>query len=108
MEKLQRLYRVNLNGIIATLAFHLLVLGSLLFARLQNGEIIPVEALFVDMVAEEIKPAPPEKDLAEQNAQAASLNSSRGGEHNSNRAVNAGDLNSKTSGDPFFDKEYAR
>ena len=41
MEKLQRLYRDNINGIIATLVIHLVVCVSLLFAQLRIYYLIP-------------------------------------------------------------------
>lgn len=108
MEKIQRLYRDNINGIIATLAIHLLVLVPLLFARLKNKYEIPEQALFVNIETAIIKPVTPEEDLMDQGNQAAFLGGSKTGGRSSNRAVNAGDVNSKTSGDPFFDREYAR
>lgn len=108
MEKIQRLYRDNINGIIATLAIHLVVLVPLLFARLNNKYEVPEQALFVDIVSEVVRPAIPEKELMDMNNQAALLSGSNAGGRSSNRAVNAGDANSRTSGDPFFDREYAR
>jgi hypothetical protein len=108
MEKLLRLYRDNINGIIATLAIHLVVMVSLLFAELKNRHILPDQALFVDIVSEEVKTAVPEKEIMDMSAQAYALSGSKSGERNSNRAVNSGDVNGKTSGDPFFDREYAK
>jgi len=108
MEKLLRLYRDNINGVIATLAIHLVVLTSLLFAELRNKHELPEQALFVDIVAEEVRPAVPEKEIMDMSEQAYALSGSKSGERSSNRAVNAGDINGKTAGDPFFDKEYAR
>ena len=108
MEKIQRLYRDNINGIIATLAIHLIVLVPLLFARLKNKYDIPEQALFVDIVPELVKPELPEKDLTDQGNQAAFMSGSSSGSRSSNRAVNTGDAYGKTTGDPFFDKEYAR
>lgn len=107
MEKLQRLYRDHLNAIIVTLAIHLVVMGTLLFAELKNSMEIPEEALFLDMVAEEVKAPDPEKELADKGDQAILSGSSKGSS-NSNRAVNLGDQTGKTSGDPFFDREYAK
>ncbi len=40
--------------------------------------------------------------------QSLALNGGKSGANNSNRAVNLGDQSGRTSGDPFFDKEYAR
>ncbi len=108
MEKLQRLYRVNINGIIATLAIHVVVLASLFFARLKNDYELPPDALFVDLTSEEIKLPDPEKEKQDLGNQALALNGAQSGEHNSNRAVNLGDQSGHSSGDPFFDKEYAR
>ena len=108
MEKLLRLYRDNLNAIIVTLLIHLAVLVTLFFARLRNNYEIPESALFVDMTSEAIQKPDPGKDLSEQNSQSAMLNGSQSGERYSNRANNLGDRNSQTSGDPFFDKAYAK
>ena len=106
MEKLQRLYRDNLNGIIATLAIHLIVMVALLFAQLKNNHELQAETLFVDLTTEMAKPADLEKEKLDLGNQ--SLAGSQSGEHNSNRAVNIGDQSGHTSGDPFFDKEYSR
>ena len=108
MEKLQRLYRDNLNAIIATLAIHVIVMASLFFAELKNNHELPAETLFVDMVAEEVKPAEPEKEKLDFGNQSLATNNSNPGEHNSNRAFNEGDRSLRSSGDPFFDKEYAK
>jgi hypothetical protein len=108
MEKLQRLYRININGIIATLAIHVVVLVSLFFARLKNNYELPTEALFIDLTSEEVKLPDPEKEKQDLGNQSLALNGAQAGEHNSNRAVNLGDPSGHSSGDPFFDKEYAR
>lgn len=108
MEKLLRLYRDNINGIIATLAIHLVVMVSLLFAELKNRHNLPEQALFVDIVSEEVKIVAPEKEIMDMSARAYELSGLKSGERNSNRAVNSGDINTKTSGDPFFDREYAK
>lgn len=107
MEKLHRLYRDNLNAIIVTLAIHLVVMVTLLFVELRNSMDIPEEALFLDMVAEEVKLPDPEKDQMDQGDQSLTSGSTRGA-NNSNRAVNLGDQSGRTSGDPFFDREYAK
>jgi len=107
MEKLHRLYRDNLNAIIVTLAIHLGVMVALLFVQLRNSMDIPEEALFLDMVTEEIKVPDPKKDQIEIGDQSLSSGGSRGA-NNSNRAVNLGDQTGRTSGDPFFDREYAK
>lgn len=108
MGKLLKLYRDNINGVIATLAIHLVVLGSMLFAELRNKHEVPEQSLFVDIVAEEVKPAVPEKEIMDMSEQAYALTSSKSGGRSSNRAVNLGDISGRTAGDPFFDKEYAR
>lgn len=108
MEKLQRLYRDNLNGIIATLAIHVAVIGSLLFAELKNNHELPEQALFVDLTTEEIKAPEPEKEKQDLGTQSLAMNGSPSGGLNSNRAVNLGDQSGHSSGDPFFDKEYAK
>lgn len=108
MDKLQRLYRDNLNAIVATLAIHLAVMVFLLFSELRNSMDLPAASLFVDLTSEQIKTQEVDKDKVETADQSLALNGARTGGHNSNRAYNLGDLNSKSSGDPFFDKEYAK
>lgn len=107
MEKLHRLYRDNLNAIIVTLAIHLVVMVTLLFVEFRNSMEIPEEALFLDMISEEVKLPDPEKDQIEQGDQILASGNT-GGANNSNRAVNLGDKSGRTYGDPFFDREYAR
>ncbi len=108
MEKLLRLYRDNINGVIATLAIHVILLGSLLFAELKNNQLIPEQALFLDLSTEEIKQQEPEKENLDLGAQSMAMNGSSKGANNSNRAVNMGDISSQSARDPFFDKEYAK
>jgi hypothetical protein len=106
MEKLYRLYRDNINGIIATLVIHLVVCVSLLFAQLRNNWLVPEQALFLDLTSEIVKA--PESDRSNFGDQSLTRNASQKGGPSSNRAVNLDDLSGKTSGDPFFDKEYAK
>ncbi|MCK9639125.1 MAG: hypothetical protein M0R39_04385 [Prolixibacteraceae bacterium] len=108
MENLFRLYRDNINGIIATLVIHLVVMVCLFFAELRNNMDLPADALFVDLVPEEVKLPNPDKEKLELGNQSLALNGGKSGANNSNRAVNLGDQSGRTSGDPFFDKEYAR
>ena len=108
MGKILRLYRDNINAIIATLAVHLVVLVSLLFAQLKNNLDLPPNALFVDLVSEEIKAPDPEKEKMDLGNQSLALNGAQSGSNNSNRAVNLGDQTSRGSVDPFFDKAYAK
>ena len=106
MEKLYRLYRDNINGIIATLVIHLVVCVSLLFAQLRINWFVPEQALFLDLTSEIVKAQ--ESDKSNFGDQSLTRNASQQGGPASNRAVNLGDLSGKTSGDPFFDKEYTK
>jgi hypothetical protein len=108
MAKILRLYRDNINGIIATLVIHLIVLLGLLFAELRNGLDLPAESLFVDLISEVPQVPDAEKEKTELGNQSLAMNNGRSGANNSNRAVNLGDRSSRTSGDPFFDREYAK
>ena len=108
MENLFRLYRSNINGIIATLVIHLVVLVCLLFIELKNNLDLPSDALFVDLVSEEVKLPNPEKEKMDAGNQSLALNEGKSGANNSNRAVNLGDQSGRTSGDPFFDRAYAK
>ncbi|HEY5511565.1 MAG TPA: hypothetical protein VIK10_11115 [Prolixibacteraceae bacterium] len=112
MEKLYRLYRDNINGIIATLVIHLVVCVSLLFAQLKNNWLLPEQALFLDLSTEIVEatvpvPEPVEGPFDRLRDRNGSMNASQSGGPSSNRAVNLG-LSGNTSGDPFFDKEYAK
>jgi len=108
MENLFKLYRDNINGIIATLVIHLVVLVCLLFAELKNNLDLPSDALFVDLVSEEVNLPNPEKEKMDLGNQSLALNVGKSGANNSNRAVNLGDQSGRTSGDPFFDRVYAK
>ena len=108
MENLFKLYRDNINGIIATLVIHLVVLVCLLFAELKNNLDLPSDALFVDLVSEEVNLPNPEKEKMDLGNQSLALNVGKSGANNSNRAVNLGDQSGRTSGDPFFDRAYAK
>lgn len=108
MENLFRLYRSNINGIIATLVIHLVVLVCLLFIELKNNLDLPSDALFVDLVSEEVKLPNTEKEKMDAGNQSLALNGGKSGANNSNRAVNLGDQSGRTSGDPFFDRAYAK
>ena len=108
MKNLFRLYRNNINGIIATLVIHLVVLVCLLFIELKNNLDLPSDALFVDLVSEEVKMPNPEKEKMDPGNQSLALNGGKLGANNSNSAVNLGDQSGRTSSDPFFDRAYAK
>jgi hypothetical protein len=108
MGKLLILYRDHINGIIATLAIHLVVLVTLLFSELNNSIGLPDESLFVDLITEEVKSPEEEKESQDPGSQSLTMNGSQSGTQGSNRAVNLGDQTGHTSGDPFFDREYAK
>lgn len=108
MERVLKIYRDNINAIIATLAIHLIVMTVLLFTQFKNNLELPNEALFVDLIPENLKVPEQSAEKQDLGNQSLTRNGSSSGSHNSNRAVNLGDPFSKTSGDPFFDKEYAR
>jgi hypothetical protein len=108
MGKIISLYRDNINGIIATLAIHVVVLVGLLFAELRNSLDLPAESLFVDLISEVPQIPEAEKEKTDLGNQSLAMNSGRSGANNSNRAVNQGDRSGRTSGDPFFDREYAK
>ncbi|HWS00291.1 MAG TPA: hypothetical protein VN249_06715, partial [Prolixibacteraceae bacterium] len=108
MGKLLILYRDHINGIIATLAIHLVVLVTLLFSELNNSIGLPDESLFVDLITEEVKSPEEEKENQDPGSQSLTMNGSQSGTQGSNRAVNLGDQTGRTSGDPFFDREYAK
>ncbi|MCE1198746.1 MAG: hypothetical protein LWW85_07245 [Marinilabiliales bacterium] len=108
MEKIQRLYRDNINAILVTLLLHLIVLGSLLFAQMRNNHELPETALFVDMVPIPIKEQLPEKALDPASTSLQEPYAMKSGGRASNRAYNLSDQSSKTVSDPFFDKTYAK
>jgi hypothetical protein len=108
MEKIRRLYRDNLNGIIATLALHLVVMVILLFSELKNSYDLPPQALYMEFTNEEIKTPDPEKEKLDLGNQSVTMNGPQSGRSNSNRAVNLGDQSTRAVADPFFDKEYAK
>jgi hypothetical protein len=80
---------------------------ALLFAELRNSMEIPEEALFLDMVSEMVKLPSPEKEQMDQGEHALTSGNNRGA-NNSNRAVNLNDQSGRSTGDPFFDREYAK
>jgi TonB family protein len=102
---LKKIYKENIYGIMGTLVFHILLVGSFLLSEVklkgETGE-EPVIINFADM--EEEIPETPEDKQQEQEQRDENTPSSETRSNltaRSNRAVN--DAPSK---DPFFDKEY--
>jgi hypothetical protein len=109
MGKIAKLYRRNINGVITTLVFHILILLFLILTHINIKEEPAKEELVLDLSeikipepAKEIKQ--PEKAIVEQQQKPSSTKLA------SNRAVNDAakgfENASASSKDPFFDKAY--
>ncbi len=108
MGRVKKIYYTNIYAIIATLAFHVIVVAILLLSQIRPLKKVTEEMIYIDFSPEFVKvpeKQPDEKkSLSQQDMQ--SSQGSRGGQNASNRGVN--DASSEASGyrDPFFNKEY--
>lgn len=106
MSKLKELYRKNAYGIMGTLIFHILLVGSFLIAELNlNVKFQEEEAILLDFtMPEEMEKLPETKAETKQDLNTPSdLSNQRQQSSASNRAVN--DAARK---DKFFDDSYRR
>ena len=109
MWKVKNIYYRNIYGVIATLAFHLIVVAILLLAQLRPLKKVQEEQVYIDFspelskivekVPEKTKEVQPEQD-------SKSTQSANQGQLSSNRAVNDASKEVSRSKDPYFDKEY--
>lgn len=98
MQKLLKIYRDNINGIICTLIFHILFLAFAMNKKMEVRYVDTTEE-FVLLQAEEIPVKIPEKKLIEQKQVTKT-------ESRSSTAVNDQHTSEATTDDPFFDQSY--
>ena len=109
MWKVKNIYYRNIYGVIATLAFHLIVVAILLLAQLRPLKKVQEEQVYIDFSPElsKIVEKVPEKAKEKQPEQdSKSTQSANQGQLSSNRAVNDASKEVSRSKDPYFDKEY--
>lgn len=109
MWKIKKIYYRNIYGVIATLAFHLIVVAVLLIAQLRPLTKVLQEGIYIDFSPELSKiEKVSEKEKEKQPEQNSKLNQSanQGQQLSSNRGVNEASKESSRSKDPYFDKEY--
>jgi TonB family protein len=101
MSKIYNIYRQNINGVIFTLFFHILVLVVLIVTQFRiKQEFVESEMIidFGEMVEEEQQPIE-EEQQEEQLTQEITSSPS-------NQTTNAASNRSKSNSDKFFDQEY--
>jgi hypothetical protein len=102
MQRLKELYRENINGIIGTLVFHILLFMVIILANVNVKEDIQEEEIIVDFSQPEENPEiPEEQPKTEDENTPATRHDIPDTQSKSNRAVN--DAAPK---DPFFDETY--
>lgn len=103
MRGLKKLYHENIYGIIGTLLFHVLLLGTILLAQVRVEGEIKEEEIIIDFsqAKEEPEPEKQEEEKTEEKTEAVINKEIRTRNTQSNRAVN--DAAKK---DPFFDESY--
>ncbi|WP_107822982.1 hypothetical protein [Mangrovibacterium marinum] len=102
MQHLKRLYRENINGIIGTLIFHILLFAFIILANVKVKKDMQEEEIIIDFSqVEETPELLEEQEKAEDQNTPATERDNPYVQSKSNRAVN--DASTK---DPFFDEAY--
>ncbi len=105
MQGIKKKYKENINGIIGTLVFHILLLGAILLANVRIDGEVKEEEIIIDFDIPDIQEE--EQQLAQEKQEDENTPSNdsqaRQTQSRSNRAVN--DAAKK---DPFFDEDYQR
>ncbi len=102
MQRLKELYRENINGIIGTLVFHILLFVFIILANVKVKEDMQEEEIVVDFSQVEETPEIKEEQLKQEEENTPSTTQDNSyTQSRSNRAVN--DAAKK---DPFFDEAY--
>jgi len=106
MSKIKELYNQNIYGIIGTLIFHILLVGSFMLAEMNLKGEVKEEPIILDFTNLEEIEEPELQELPEKREEEntpSNQNELQQQTSRSNRAVN--DAPSK---DPFFDEDYQR
>lgn len=102
MQRLKKLYRENINGIIGTLVFHILLFLVIILANVKVKKDMKEEEIVIDFSQVDDKPEIKEEQQKQEDKNTPSTDQENPyTESRSNRAVN--DAAKK---DPFFDKAY--
>jgi len=105
MNKFKKIYQENIYGIIGTLVFHILLVGSFLLSEIKIKGEVREEPVIIDFTdfEEEIPEVPEEKRQDQEDENTPANDHTVASAAKSNRAVN--DAPSK---DPFFNEAYQR
>lgn len=118
MNKIKKLYKDNIYGVMGTLIFHILLVSSFLLSEVRMKGEITEESVIIDL--EQIREESPEvlqekeKETEQENAPSNSDDLRQAQRTQaSNRAVNDAPSSAKSrfssgSGDPFFDEDYQK
>lgn len=102
MQRLKKLYRENINGIIGTLVFHILLFVFIILANVKVKEDMQEEEIIVDFSQVEETPEVKEEQQSQEDENTPSTPQDNPyTQSKSNRAVNDAAKN-----DPFFDESY--
>lgn len=106
MNRIIKIYRKNIYGIIGTLAFHLMLVSIFLLAEVRRSVIINEEAIILDFTTEELEMPEVEEEIPlEEKADQFSQIPKQFRDQGSNIPVNE---SAKPSKDEFFDDEYRK
>ncbi len=108
MWRIRKIYYANIYGIIATLAFHVFVVGILLLSQIRPLKKVTDEMIYIDFSPELAKLPEPVPDKEKEKMKDQSMKSSQSGQGQlaSNRGVNDASNNAAAFRDPFFNREY--
>ena len=107
MWKIKKIYYRNIYAIIATLAFHVVIIAILLLSQIRASKQVINEMIYVDFSPEFVKsPEKPVDEAKTLTAQALKSLQSGQGQLASNRGVNDAAKEASNYKDPFFNKKY--
>ncbi len=110
MKRLKKLYKDNIYGVIGTLAFHILLIGSFLLSEVKLKGEVREEPVVIEFAQDQEKEETPEvtekEKQSRQNGEDINTPSNDAMKKNEGRKGFVADQPS--SKDPFFDKEYQK
>lgn len=106
MSKIKELYKQNIYGIIGTLIFHILLVGSFMLAEMNLKGEVKEEPIILDFTDPEDIEEPNFEEIAEEQEEENTPSNQNELEQTTSRSNRA--VNDAPAKDPFFDADYQR
>lgn len=108
MQKLGKLYRKNIYGVMGTLVFHIILFSAFLLADIDKKGNIKEEAILIEFPDNIPEPEVPEEEPEQQESQQQEVPPQSANNRTNIASNQSARENTTTSKDEFFDSEYMK